>query len=190
MKQQINFRASALTTKQLEWLMSEWGTSQTETLTVVIDRIYQQESKMNKPVINQVFYVNQTGNHDTATDTYHNMTLFVLGEHFRSDRRPTTGPTSYGHVEDTPENRTLVEALMQELRAAEAGRNLFDNEPRYADGAKKTFRQIAEDFWTRNGKNIAEVFAPYQPNGEGMWTFSADLMLPEPLPAWWTNGEG
>lgn len=44
MKQQINFRASTLTTKQLEWLMSEWGTSQTETLTVVIDRIYDQEN--------------------------------------------------------------------------------------------------------------------------------------------------
>ena len=43
MKQQINFRASDLTTQQLEQLMDRWGTSQTETLTVVIDRIYQQE---------------------------------------------------------------------------------------------------------------------------------------------------
>jgi len=43
MKQQINFRASDLTAHQIESLMSKWGTSQTETLTVVIDRIYQQE---------------------------------------------------------------------------------------------------------------------------------------------------
>lgn len=45
MKQQINFRASELTAQQLESLMSIWGTSQTETLTVVIDRIYQQEKR-------------------------------------------------------------------------------------------------------------------------------------------------
>jgi hypothetical protein len=43
MKQQINFRASDLTARQLDALMQSWGTSQTETLTVVIDRIYQQE---------------------------------------------------------------------------------------------------------------------------------------------------
>jgi hypothetical protein len=43
MKQQINFRASELTARQLDWLMARWGTSQTETLTVVIDRMYQQE---------------------------------------------------------------------------------------------------------------------------------------------------
>jgi hypothetical protein len=43
MKHQINFRASDLTIRQLEALMRSWGTSQTETLTVVIDRIYQQE---------------------------------------------------------------------------------------------------------------------------------------------------
>ena len=43
MKQQINFRASELTARQLEWLMERWGTSQTETLTVAIDRIYKEE---------------------------------------------------------------------------------------------------------------------------------------------------
>lgn len=45
MKQQINFRASDLTARQLDWLMQRWGTSQTETMTVVIDRIFQQENK-------------------------------------------------------------------------------------------------------------------------------------------------
>lgn len=45
MKQQINFRASDLTASQLDALMQHWGTSQTETLTVVIDRMYQQEQR-------------------------------------------------------------------------------------------------------------------------------------------------
>lgn len=42
-KKQINIRGSALTHRQLEKLMEWWGTSQTETLTVVIDRAYQAE---------------------------------------------------------------------------------------------------------------------------------------------------
>jgi hypothetical protein len=42
-KEQINFRASVLTTQQLKELASMWGTSQTETITVAIDRIYRQE---------------------------------------------------------------------------------------------------------------------------------------------------
>ena len=47
MKQQINFRASDLTAQQLDWLMSRWGASQTETLTVVVDRVYRQEAGAN-----------------------------------------------------------------------------------------------------------------------------------------------
>lgn len=43
MKQQINFRASDLTTRQLDELSSWWGASQTETVTVAIDRIHRQE---------------------------------------------------------------------------------------------------------------------------------------------------
>jgi hypothetical protein len=46
-KQQINFRASDLTARQLEWLMARWGTSQTETVTVVLDRVYRQEQGAN-----------------------------------------------------------------------------------------------------------------------------------------------
>mgnify|MGYP001564126867 CR=1 FL=1 len=42
-KAQINFRASDLTGRQLETLTALWGTSQTETISVAIDRIYQQE---------------------------------------------------------------------------------------------------------------------------------------------------
>ena len=45
MKDQINFRASELTTRQLAELSELWGTSQTETLTVAIDRAYQAETK-------------------------------------------------------------------------------------------------------------------------------------------------
>lgn len=47
MKQQINFRASDLTARQLDALMQHWGTSQTETLTVVIERVFKQEIKMD-----------------------------------------------------------------------------------------------------------------------------------------------
>lgn len=43
MKTQINFRASQLTASQIEQLMGWWGTSQTETITVVVDRIYREE---------------------------------------------------------------------------------------------------------------------------------------------------
>jgi hypothetical protein len=42
-KRQVNFRASELTHQQLDQLMAWWGTSQTETLTVLIDRAYQDE---------------------------------------------------------------------------------------------------------------------------------------------------
>lgn len=42
-KHQVNFRASELTRQHLDQLMAWWGTSQTETLTVLIDRAYQDE---------------------------------------------------------------------------------------------------------------------------------------------------
>jgi uracil phosphoribosyltransferase len=67
MKQQINFRASDLTSRQLDALMQHWGTSQTETLTVVIDRIYQQEiptMTTDKPVV----FVSPEMLGDIATD--------------------------------------------------------------------------------------------------------------------------
>lgn len=51
MKQQINFRASDLAAHELDWLMQRWGTSQTETLTVALDRVYRAENAMNlKPL--------------------------------------------------------------------------------------------------------------------------------------------
>jgi hypothetical protein len=42
-KEQLNARISALTRRQLNELGKRWGTTQTETLTVIIDRMYQQE---------------------------------------------------------------------------------------------------------------------------------------------------
>lgn len=42
-KQQLNARVSDLTRRQLDELGKRWGTTQTETLTVIIDRIYQKE---------------------------------------------------------------------------------------------------------------------------------------------------
>lgn len=55
MKKQINFRASDLTARQLEELAQLWGTSQTETITVAIDRVYRQEmaGKTKKKRINR-----------------------------------------------------------------------------------------------------------------------------------------
>ena len=44
-KQQVNIRASDLTISQLEDLMRWWGASQTEALTVAIDRIHRQEAE-------------------------------------------------------------------------------------------------------------------------------------------------
>lgn len=44
-KQQVNARISDLTRRQLDELGKRWGTTQTETLTVIIDRMYQQETQ-------------------------------------------------------------------------------------------------------------------------------------------------
>jgi hypothetical protein len=54
MKQQLNIRASALTIGQLNWLAARWGTNQTETITVAVDRAYRQENlKMKRIIIRQ-----------------------------------------------------------------------------------------------------------------------------------------
>lgn len=53
-KQQLNVRVSDLTRHQLDKLSANWGTTQTETLTVVIDRMYQQESKMKHIKVGEV----------------------------------------------------------------------------------------------------------------------------------------
>lgn len=45
MKQQLNLRVSDLTILQLKQLQEWWGTSQTETITLIIDRSYQEERK-------------------------------------------------------------------------------------------------------------------------------------------------
>jgi hypothetical protein len=42
-KAQLNLRVSDLTRRQLDELSQRWGTTQTETLTVIIDRIYREE---------------------------------------------------------------------------------------------------------------------------------------------------
>lgn len=42
-KQVQSFRLSALTVRQLDWLTEQWGTSKTEALTLLVDRVYQVE---------------------------------------------------------------------------------------------------------------------------------------------------
>lgn len=49
-KEQLNARISALTRRQLDELGERWGTTQTETLTVIIDRMYQQEMRIVKQI--------------------------------------------------------------------------------------------------------------------------------------------
>ena len=44
-KQQLNARVSGLTRRQLDELTVRWGTSKTETLTVIIDRIHKEETQ-------------------------------------------------------------------------------------------------------------------------------------------------
>ena len=52
MKQQINFRASDLTVRQVAELISATGMSQTELISTAIDRMYREEINLNT-VINQ-----------------------------------------------------------------------------------------------------------------------------------------
>lgn len=52
MKSQINIRASVLTTRQLERLTEVLGTSITETVSIAIDRMYQQETQTMKTYTN------------------------------------------------------------------------------------------------------------------------------------------
>ncbi len=42
-KQVQSFRLSALTVQQLDWLTAQWGTSKTEALTLLVDRVYRIE---------------------------------------------------------------------------------------------------------------------------------------------------
>lgn len=45
MKKQVNLRMSGQAHEQLRSLMRSWGTTQTETLTVIIDRAFQAEQR-------------------------------------------------------------------------------------------------------------------------------------------------
>ena len=51
MKKQVNIRCSELTSQQLDQLMEWWGTSKTETITLIIDRLYQEELSKRKELV-------------------------------------------------------------------------------------------------------------------------------------------
>lgn len=51
-KERINLRVSNLTLHQLEELQARWNTSKTETITMIIDRAYQQETRSFHPMSN------------------------------------------------------------------------------------------------------------------------------------------
>ena len=76
-KQQINFRASDITSRQLDELAAWWGTSQTETITTAIDRVHREERLMR---------LDQLLSGETKPDTSY----------------PTLGETFYYHNETTP----------------------------------------------------------------------------------------
>ena len=38
-----SFRVSTLTIRQLDWLAEQWGTSKTETLALIVERVYRVE---------------------------------------------------------------------------------------------------------------------------------------------------
>jgi capsular polysaccharide biosynthesis protein len=52
-KTQVNFRASAHTSHQLDELVKKTGMNQTEVIAVAIDRMYQEETKMKTRTMNQ-----------------------------------------------------------------------------------------------------------------------------------------
>lgn len=72
-----SFRLSEQAARQLAWLAARWGNSQTETITVCIDRIYREEQAMS---------VSDVLSGITQPDTGH----------------PTDGATWYYHNEMTP----------------------------------------------------------------------------------------
>lgn len=74
MKSQINFRASTLTASQLEQLMAWWGTSQTETITILVDRAYQVEYGKQYP------QVSDDGEYKTVTLTEDEMAALDDGQ--------------------------------------------------------------------------------------------------------------
>lgn len=76
-KRQINIRASALMASQLAWLADRWGATQTEALTVCIDRIYRQEQAT---LIEQI----------------------VTGQQLPATGYPTDGETFYYHNDEMP----------------------------------------------------------------------------------------
>lgn len=47
-KEQLNARVSDLTRRQLNELGERWGTTQTETLSLIIDRVYNQDNAMTQ----------------------------------------------------------------------------------------------------------------------------------------------
>jgi hypothetical protein len=49
-KVQKGYRFSDLTVRQIEQLATRWGATQSETISIAIDRIYQQENVMSKTV--------------------------------------------------------------------------------------------------------------------------------------------
>lgn len=68
MKQQMNVRVALLTKSQFDWLMEKWGTNQVETLTIAIDRAYQQENPSKGLAISPI---NQLGDTTMANERLH-----------------------------------------------------------------------------------------------------------------------
>lgn len=92
-KQQLNARISDLTRRQLDELIERWGTTQTETLTVIIDRMYQQETTMTTATHQEL-----ARKFGTVT---HEGTAYTLAEVATLSNRPFAG--WWGDAEDGDE---------------------------------------------------------------------------------------
>lgn len=83
MKQQLNIRASDLTTQQLKQLSTWWNTSQTETVTLCIDRTFQTEQAKQQ----------QTNRYISLLDAYiaRGESLGYMDESHRREYQTLTG---------------------------------------------------------------------------------------------------
>lgn len=65
-KQQLNLRISDLTARQLDALTDRWGTSKTETITMIIDRMYREEHSTMRT--NRKYYAWANNDQGASTD--------------------------------------------------------------------------------------------------------------------------
>lgn len=102
-KQQINFRASDLTARQLAELSERWGTTQSETITIIVDRMYREEAKM------KTYYIHEEMIGPDATEDDARRMAELLQAHYGD-----AAQVEYGESID-PDRDRIPENVWQEL---------------------------------------------------------------------------